>query len=93
MRPECPGCGLVFEREAGYWIGAIYLNYGLTVGIAVAGYFLVEALWAPPVGWQLAIWVPFAILFPLWAFRLSKALWLSLDHLVDPIEPRRRRDG
>ena len=26
----------------------------------------------------------FAVLFPLWSFRYSKALWLALDHLVDP---------
>lgn len=86
MPPRCPTCGLVFEREAGYFIGAIYINYGLTVGLAVAGYFLLEAWLAPSAGWQVAVWGLFAILFPLWSFRYSKAFWLALDHLVDPTD-------
>jgi uncharacterized protein (DUF983 family) len=86
MAPRCPVCGLAFERETGYFIGAIYINYGLTVGLAVAGYFLLEAWLAPPTGWQVAGWGAFAVLFPLWSFRYSKALWLALDHLVDPTD-------
>lgn len=85
MRPGCPACGLVFEREAGYFVGAIYINYGLTVTIALAGYFLLEAWLAPPLAWQLTLWGAFTVLFPLWSFRLSKTLWLSLDHLIDPV--------
>jgi uncharacterized protein (DUF983 family) len=86
MAPRCPVCGLTFEREAGYFIGAIYINYGLTVGLAVVGYFLLEAWLAPPTRWQVALWGAFAVLFPLWSFRYSKALWLALDHLVDPTD-------
>jgi len=86
MTPRCPVCGLVFERETGYFIGAIYINYGLTVGLALAGYFVLEAWLAPSPAWQAAGWGLFAVLFPLWSFRYSKALWLALDHLVDPGE-------
>ena len=86
MPPRCPACGLVFEREAGYFIGAIYINYGLTVGLAVGGYFALEAWLAPSRGWQVAVWGAFAILFPLWSFRYSKAFWLALDHWVDPTD-------
>jgi uncharacterized protein (DUF983 family) len=86
MRPRCPVCGLVFEREAGYFIGAIYINYGLTVLLALAGYFLLEAWQAPSRWWQVAVWGAFTVLFPLWSFRYSKALWLALDHLIDPTD-------
>jgi uncharacterized protein (DUF983 family) len=86
MAPRCPVCGLVFERETGYFIGAIYINYGLTVALAVAGYFVVEAWLAPSPGWQVAGWGVFAVLFPLWSFRYSKSLWLAIDHLVDPTD-------
>jgi uncharacterized protein (DUF983 family) len=84
MVPRCPVCGLAFEREAGYFIGAIYINYGLTVGLALGGYFVLEAWLAPRPIWQVVVWSVFAVLFPLWSFRYSKALWLALDHLVDP---------
>ena len=86
MPSRCPACGLLFEREAGYFIGAIYINYGLTVGLAVGGYFALEAWLAPSPGWQVAVWGAFTVLFPLWSFRYSKALWLALDHLVDPAD-------
>jgi uncharacterized protein (DUF983 family) len=86
MPARCPVCGLLFEREAGYFIGAIYINYGLTVGLAVAGYFALEAWLAPSPGWQVTVWGAFVVLFPLWSFRYSKAFWLALDHLVDPTE-------
>ncbi len=88
MRPACPACGLVFEREPGYFVGAIYLNYGATVLIAIAGYFALDAWLGPAPGVQLALWSAFAVLFPFWFFRYSKSLWLSVDHLVDPRDGR-----
>jgi hypothetical protein len=87
MRPACPACGLSFEREAGYWVGAIYVNYALTVALALGGYFALAAWTAIGVGTQVALWSAFVIAFPFWAFRYSKALWLALDHLVDPVGP------
>ncbi|MBI4247486.1 MAG: DUF983 domain-containing protein [Candidatus Rokubacteria bacterium] len=84
MERECRVCGLRFERAQGYWVGAIYINYGVSSGIAVAGYF---ALWAGAglsTGAQLAIWVPFLVVFPLWFFRWSRSLWLALEFLVNP---------
>ena len=89
MRPHCPRCGLRFEREPGYFVGAIYINYGLTVLVVFGGYFLLDQAQAWPAGWQLALWCPVVVLFPLATFRHSKALWLALDFLVDPADPRR----
>jgi uncharacterized protein (DUF983 family) len=84
MRPRCPACRLVFEREPGYFVGAIYLNYGMTVLILMPGYLALHAWLEPSIGQQLLIWGIFAVAFPLWFFRYSKSLWLALDHLVDP---------
>jgi hypothetical protein len=40
MRETCDACGLKYEREQGYFVGAIYLNYAVTavvcLGAAVA---------------------------------------------------------
>jgi hypothetical protein len=98
MRARCATCGLPFEREAGYFVGAIYINYGVTVALALAGYFALDAWLAPPAGWQVIVWGAFVVAFPLWSFRYSKALWLALDHLVDPTDaapgpPGRPRRG
>jgi uncharacterized protein (DUF983 family) len=93
MAERCPVCGLVFERETGYFIGAIYINYALTVGLALVGYFVLEVWVSPSPVWQATVWGIFAILFPLWSFRYSKAFWLALDHLVDPTEGGRPGSG
>jgi uncharacterized protein (DUF983 family) len=31
MHEQCPSCGLSFEREAGYFTGAMYLSYGVAI--------------------------------------------------------------
>jgi hypothetical protein len=91
MHARCPACGLVFEREPGYFVGAIYLNYGATVLTAIAGYFALDAWVGLGTRAQLALWTAFAVVFPLWFFRYSKSLWLSLDYFVDPVDARASR--
>jgi uncharacterized protein (DUF983 family) len=83
MNVLCPACSLRFERAPGYWIGAIYVNYGVTVAIAVTGFFLLRALAGVESG-QLTLWVPFVLVFPLWFFRYSRALWLGLEYALNP---------
>src|SRR5262249_22855219 len=60
MNNYCFHCGLKFEREQGYFVGAIYINYAATVAIAVPGFFILDALTNITINQQLAIWVPFA---------------------------------
>src|SRR5262245_34304747 len=84
MNNYCFHCGLKFEREQGYFVGAIYINYAATVAIAVPGFFILDALTNMTINQQLAIWVPFAVLFPLSFFHHSRSLWLVLDHLLNP---------
>jgi uncharacterized protein (DUF983 family) len=87
MYELCPRCALKFEREQGYFIGAIYINYAATVAIAVPGFFLLDAFAALTIDQQLALWVPFAIVFPLAFFHHARSLWLVLDHFFNPTQP------
>ena len=36
MPNGCAVCGLDFQREQGYYIGAMYINYGVTTAILLA---------------------------------------------------------
>ena len=84
MHDRCPACGLHFNREPGYFLGAMYVSYGL--GLAFI-FVLGAALWALT-GWRLdkiAIWavllfLPFA---PMLTF-FSRVLWIYLDQKIDP---------
>jgi len=83
MHAHCPRCNLQFEREQGYFVGAIYINYAATVAIAIPGFFLLDAFTTLSISYQLAIWVPFAVIFPLIFFHHARSLWLALDHLFN----------
>ena len=84
MAPACTRCGLRFERAPGYFVGAIYVNYAATTVIAIVGYLVLWTRTGLSTAAQLAIWVPFCVLFPLWFFRYSRSLWLALEYLVNP---------
>lgn len=84
MYDNCPSCGLKLEREQGYFVGAIYVNYAATVFVAITGFFLLDAYAGLDIDRQLEIWVPFAILFPILFFHHSRSLWLVLEHLLNP---------
>jgi uncharacterized protein (DUF983 family) len=86
MFEHCPQCQLKFEREQGYFVGAIYINYAATVAIAVPGFFALDTFTVMSIYQQLAIWVPFAIIFPLLFFHHARSLWLALDHFFNPGE-------
>ena len=43
MHPQCPVCGLRYHREPGYFLGAMYISYGLAVPLMVA-FFLAGAV-------------------------------------------------
>ena len=84
MRPECALCGLRFERAQGYWVGAIYVNYGVTTSLVLGGYFLLWAHTDLSTAAQLVVWIPFLLVFPLWFFRYSRSLWLALEFSLNP---------
>ena len=84
MLERCGFCGMRFEREQGYFVGAIYVNYAVTVIVALTGYLLLWGFTSISTRGQLLLWVPFVILFPLWFFRYSRSLWLALAYLFSP---------
>ena len=49
MNLDCSNCGFKFEREPGYFVGAMYINYGATVFIAFGGYFALDFLTPIPI--------------------------------------------
>ena len=81
MFTHCTACDLKFERESGYFIGAMYLNYGATVLIAFPSYFLFETFTPIPFFVNLGVWALFSAVFPILFYRYSKSLWLNLDYI------------
>lgn len=85
MYPACPVCRHPFEREPGYFVGAMYVSYALAVPVLVLLAVLVR--WLAP-GWSglkiLSATVPlFLPLMPI-IFRYSRVIWAHLDWTIDP---------
>ena len=93
MHEHCAVCGLVYEREQGYFVGAIYVNYAVTVAIAVGAVLVLDWTIGLTLRAQLALGIALVTLVPLVFFRYARSLWLAVDHLVTQLEqpPRRRR--
>jgi uncharacterized protein (DUF983 family) len=72
MHVRCSSCDEVFDREPGQRFGAIYINLGLTLGLAATGFVATEAFTILPVLQQLTIWIPIAALGPFMFYRRSK---------------------
>ena len=81
MHDRCSACGERFEREPGQWLGAVYINLGLTLGLTVTGYLLLQTFTSLTTSQQLAIWTAIAALAPFAFYRLSKGLWTSFVFL------------
>jgi uncharacterized protein (DUF983 family) len=85
MNEQCPRCGLRFEREAGYFLGAMYFSYPLSVPILgvliLAGHLLlpewrIEAI----IGLAALAYLPF---MPL-VFRYSRVFWIYFERWANP---------
>ena len=89
MRERCAVCGLRYEREQGFFVGAIYVNYAVTAVMAVGGVLALDWLVGLDLPTQLALGITLALLVPLAFFRYSRSLWLVLDYLVTRVDERR----
>ncbi|HEX8336341.1 MAG TPA: zinc ribbon domain-containing protein [Pyrinomonadaceae bacterium] len=83
VRAGCPGCGTVFQREEGFFVGAIMLNVVTTEGAVMTAAGLSLLLF--PGHDRLLVWLVFAaaLLFPVAFYHHSWSLWLAGDHLVE----------
>ncbi len=83
MHERCPVCNIVYERETGYFMNAIFFGYilGFLIILPLNVYlYIVEAhLFWFGAGSLLAL----TLLAPL-VFRYSRAIWMHLDEMLDP---------
>jgi hypothetical protein len=83
METRCSVCGLKFEREEGYFLGAMYISYGLAL-LTIA--LLAAILWAfhrrlfQDIFWAVVLFLPLAPVLTLFA----RVVWIYLDQTIDP---------
>lgn len=77
MNKECTNCGYEFHRETGFYFGAMYMSYALTVAEMVA-VFVLGAIFQ--VSWLIQFIAVVVVLLILanFNFRVSRLMWLNL---------------
>ena len=84
MRRTCPSCQLEYEREQGYFLGAMYFSYGMGLALGAPMALLLMVFWNFSMNeFLLALLLALALFSPL-LFRYSRILWMHLDQCVDP---------
>lgn len=84
MHERCPACDLKFDREPGYFLGAMYISYALALAVVA---LLAALLWSitgwwitKDVIWAVVLFLPLAPTITLFA----RVLWIYLDQTIDP---------
>jgi uncharacterized protein (DUF983 family) len=84
MNEACSICHLRYEREPGYFLGAMYISYGLALPVAATIAALLWVLCGLGVRrttfWTIVLFLPFVPAITL----LSRVLWIYFDQTVDP---------
>ncbi len=84
MYDRCPHCGLKYEREPGYFLGAMYFSYLLSI---LPGLVIVLLIWRVT-GWpfntvMVCAFVAYLPIVPA-VTRWARVLWMYVDQHFDP---------
>ena len=84
MVDDCPRCGLHFEREQGYWAGALAINIGVVAAVFGVALVVALAFTVPdvPVVELLVVLVPLVIVLPIVGYPFSKTIWVAVDRAL-----------
>lgn len=96
MKERCPTCNYRFERESGYWVGAIIINTAAAMALFFLLFITVVLATMPGVEWVPLLLVTSLTMavFPILFFPLSKAIWMALDlHFHKYREEEQRAEG
>ncbi|MBC3789044.1 DUF983 domain-containing protein [Spirosoma utsteinense] len=87
MNPQCACCGERFEREPGYYTGALYVSYAYYTALIVGCFIVMEVLLAMELGYFLAILISLIILLTPVVFRLARLTWINFFISYDAHKP------
>jgi len=84
MHERCSVCGLKYEREPGYFLGAMYFSYALMIPPTLVAFLVIHRLSRLSYDW--AFLCTAGVCLPLVPFvaRLARVLWIYLDWKFDP---------
>ena len=88
MNDHCPVCNLHFEREPGYFMGALYISYGMSTIFLLMG-LGIGSLLLPGVdlGWIVLMCIVLYLPFVPAVTRYARVIWIFFDRWAWPTPP------
>ncbi len=94
LRERCPGCGMRFEREEGFWLGGYVINFAtgeagimvllaVLIGMVANGHHINATLF-------ISLGIVIAVLGPVLTFPPSRTLWSAVDLIMRPLSREER---
>jgi len=85
IRQSCTSCGVSFNREEGFFVGAILANIVATEAVIILAYLVAITIGHDIDRVVIAFLLMLAVSFPLAFYHHSWSLWLGLDHLIESL--------
>jgi uncharacterized protein (DUF983 family) len=89
VRHHCPACLALFQREEGFFVGAIMINVVTTEAAVMAAAAVCLLLLGDSGTLLLTLLFGVALFFPVAFYHHSWSLWLAADHLVERLPKHR----
>ena len=84
MPKNCPKCGQDFEIETGFYYGAMYVSYALTIAINVAVFTAMVIFNVFEIGLFLILDCLTLLITLPYIFKLSRSIWISFIIKYNP---------
>lgn len=85
MHVRCEHCNHKFEIEGGFWQGAMYVSYALTVAISITTFVITYIIYPETDAWYhiLIISLVSLLLAPM-NYRMSRMIWMNMFSSYKP---------
>ena len=86
----CPTCGFKFEREPGYWVGALIINMAVALFVFLLTMVGGMVLFWPDVPWNLlsAATIGVMLVVPIAFYPWSKGIWMAIELSYHKLEEK-----
>lgn len=78
MYERCSECNYKFDKEPGYFFGAMYISYGMAIAELIAVFLLLN--WVVSLGWLFGIMFAALVFTMFFNYRVSRILWIHIFH-------------
>lgn len=95
LHDRCPTCGLRYEREHGYWLGAMTVSIAAVIGAFGVWFVGGMLVFWPEVPWTTLLVGGVVIngAIPLLGYGWAKTSWVGIDLAMHPPEPHEEADA